>query len=130
MARAIWKNGHWNDMPDVRVTVKDIMGTAEPPCEYEAGDSWTISSFKAPEGLCMWAIGSMQFYLGAIRSRGRLLWEEEEDVAWFSCCDCDNPVVFELRRIDPDTTDAEECLVTMSSASAAESSALSGSPGK
>lgn len=106
VTRATWKNGLWNDMPDVRVTVKEVMGSGEPPCEYQPGDAWTISSFKAPEGLCLWAISCMQFYLGAVRSRGRLDWEEEEGVAWFSCCDCDNPVVFELRRIEGDAVDS------------------------
>jgi uncharacterized repeat protein (TIGR04076 family) len=108
MARATWRNGLWNDLPDVRVTVVDVMGSAEPPCEYVPGDSWLISSFKAPEGLCLWAISAMQFYLGAVRSRGTLLWEEDKDVAWFSCCDCDNPVVFELRRVEPSLDETKE----------------------
>lgn len=96
----IWRNGLWHDLPDIKVTVMRVMGSGKPPCKYEPGDTFTITAFKAPEGLCVWAITAMQFYLGAVRARGRLDWEPDQEAAEFCCCDSDNPVVFELRVVE------------------------------
>jgi uncharacterized repeat protein (TIGR04076 family) len=55
----IWRDGLWHDLPDIKVTVMRVMGSGKPPCEYKPGDTFTITAFKAPEGLCVWAISAI-----------------------------------------------------------------------
>ena len=85
--------------PEILITVKEVMGTGVPPCAYKPGDSWLVTDYGAPEGLCTWAIASIAPYLATLRFGGRLPWEDDQDRALACCSDPLNPVVFELRRM-------------------------------
>jgi len=85
--------------PSVQITVLDVLAEGEPPCGYRKGDSWMITDYAAPQGLCTWAITAMAPFLMAMRFGGELPWEEDKDRAVACCPDAANPVVFELRRL-------------------------------
>jgi uncharacterized repeat protein (TIGR04076 family) len=85
--------------PPVRITVVDVLGDGKPSCGYAKGDTWLISSDELPAGLCVWALVSMAPFLAVLRFSGSMPWETDKDVASVCCSDPNNPVVFELRRL-------------------------------
>jgi uncharacterized repeat protein (TIGR04076 family) len=87
------------DTPSIKITVLEA---AEQPCRYRPGDSWVVSTFEAPGGLCTWAITAMAPYLATLRFGGSLPWEEDKDRAVVCCPDAPRPVIFELRRMPRD----------------------------
>jgi uncharacterized repeat protein (TIGR04076 family) len=84
---------------DVRITVLDVLESGEPPCGYRAGDSWLVTDFHAPEGMCMWALNAIAPFLATLRCGGVFPWESDRDRAVVCCPDPGNPVVLELRRV-------------------------------
>jgi uncharacterized repeat protein (TIGR04076 family) len=87
---------------EVRITVLDVLESGEPPCGYRAGDSWTVTDFNAPAGMCTWALSAIAPFLATLRFGGVLPWESDPDRTVVCCPDPANPVVFELRRTGSD----------------------------
>jgi uncharacterized repeat protein (TIGR04076 family) len=87
---------------EVRITVLDVLESGEPPCGYRAGDSWTVTDFNAPTGMCTWALSAIAPFLATLRFGGVLPWESDPDRTVVCCPDPANPVVFELRRTGSD----------------------------
>jgi uncharacterized repeat protein (TIGR04076 family) len=85
--------------PEVHVTVREVLGSGDPPCGYGPGDSWLVSDYQAPPGLCMWALAAMTPFLASLRFGGCMPWEDNKDRAVACCPDAANPVVFELTRL-------------------------------
>jgi uncharacterized repeat protein (TIGR04076 family) len=63
---------------------------------HKVGDAWEIGA-TTPEGLCVYAFLAFAPAWSALRSGGRVSWEEDADAAQFACPD-HGEVVFELRR--------------------------------
>lgn len=85
--------------PEIEITVREVLGGGDTPCGYKPGDTWLITDYQAPQGLCTWAITSMAPFLSALRFGGAMPWEDNRDRAVACCPDAANPVVFELRRL-------------------------------
>lgn len=64
---------------------------------HRVGDRWEMGE-KTPEGLCIYAFLAMAPAWSALRNGGTFAWEEDPDVAHFSCPD-QGEVVFRLRRV-------------------------------
>lgn len=80
----------------VRVKVISQKGTCE--AGHKVGDEWVIGE-KTPQGLCIFAFGSLLTALMPLMFDGSFPWEKDPDVTTAACPDPDNPVVFELRRL-------------------------------
>jgi uncharacterized repeat protein (TIGR04076 family) len=80
----------------VRVKVISQKGTCE--VGHKVGDEWVIDG-KPPEGLCLFAFGSLLPSLTPLMFGGSFPWEKDPDRTTVACPDPDNPVVFELRRL-------------------------------
>lgn len=82
---------------DVCVEVVSQKGTCH--AGHKIGDKWIVSG-KTPEGICLTAFSCLYPLLSALRFGGSFLWEVDPDMISVACADADNPVVFELRRMD------------------------------
>lgn len=67
------------------------------PLGHRPGDAWEIGA-TTPQGLCIYAFLAFSPAWSALHTGGRILWEEDPDVAQFACPD-HGEVVFELRRV-------------------------------
>jgi uncharacterized repeat protein (TIGR04076 family) len=70
-------------------------------CEagHKVGDEFVIDQ-KAPAGFCTWALYTLFPFAEVLQFGGSFPWEKDGDTARVACPDPDNPVVFELRRVD------------------------------
>jgi uncharacterized repeat protein (TIGR04076 family) len=71
-------------------------------CEagHKPGDEFPIDQ-KTPCGMCSWAFYTIFPFAEVLQFGGTLPWEENPDRALVACPDPANPVVFELRRVQP-----------------------------
>jgi len=72
-------------------------------CEagHKVGDEFIIDQI-APPGICSWAFYTLFPFAEILQFGGTLPWESGPDTARVACSDPDNPVVFELRRVEFD----------------------------
>ncbi len=66
--------------------------------EHKVDDQWVIGS-KTPEGICLSAFNALFPSLRVLRFGGSFPWETNPDVTTAACPDAQNPVVFELTRL-------------------------------
>ncbi len=66
--------------------------------EHKVGDQWVIGS-KTPDGICLSAFNALFPSLRVMRFGGAFPWETNPDVTTAACPDAQNPVVFELTRL-------------------------------
>jgi len=57
------------------------------------------SAKKTPEGLCIFAFGSLLPFITPLMYGGSFPWEKDPDMTTVACPDAENPVVFEIRRL-------------------------------
>jgi uncharacterized repeat protein (TIGR04076 family) len=71
-------------------------------CEsgHNVGDEFLIDPVKTPAGMCPWAFCTLFPFAEPLQFGGAFPWEKDHSKACVVCPDPDNPVVFELRRID------------------------------
>jgi uncharacterized repeat protein (TIGR04076 family) len=71
-------------------------------CEagHRVGDEFIIDPLIAPVGLCVWALYTLFPGAEVLQFGGSFPWEKDPDKARIACPDPDNPVVFELRRVE------------------------------
>ena len=71
-------------------------------CEagHKVGDEFSVSPVKTPEGVCPWAFYTLFPFAEALQFGGSFPWEKDRNKAKVACPDADNPVVFELRRVE------------------------------
>ncbi len=81
---------------DVAVKVISQKGTCA--AKHKAGDEWVIDS-KTPEGICLTAFNVLLPNARVLRFGGSFPWENDTDITTVACPDAQNPVVFELRRL-------------------------------
>ena len=80
----------------VRVKVISQQGTCE--AGHKVGDEWLVGE-KTPQGMCIFALGSLLPFMTPLMFGGAFPWEKDPDVTTVACPDPGNPVVFEIRRI-------------------------------
>jgi len=80
----------------VSAEVISQQGTCE--AGHKVGDRWVIGE-KTPEGLCIFAFGSLLPFITPLMYGGSFPWEKDPDVTTVACPDAENPVVFEIRRL-------------------------------
>jgi uncharacterized repeat protein (TIGR04076 family) len=70
-------------------------------CEagHKVGDEFVIGQ-TAPAGMCSWALFALFPFAEVLQFDGTFPWEKDPDKARVACPDPDNPVVFELKRVD------------------------------
>ena len=81
---------------DIAIKVVSQKGTCAN--EHKVGDQWVIGS-KTPEGICLSAFNALLPNARVLMFGGAFPWETDPDVATVACPDAENPVVFELRRL-------------------------------
>jgi uncharacterized repeat protein (TIGR04076 family) len=85
-------------MANYKVSVKVISQKGSCEAGHRVGDQWVIDD-KTPEGLCIFALGSLLPFLTPLMYGSSFPWENNPDMTTVACPDADNPVVFELRRL-------------------------------
>ncbi len=80
------------------VVVKVISQKGTCGAEHKVGDQWVIGN-KTPEGICLSAFNALFPSLRVLRFGGSFPWETNSDVTTVACSDAQNPVVFELTRL-------------------------------
>jgi len=66
---------------------------------HKVGDEFVIDQ-TTPAGMCSWAFYTLFPFAAPLQFGASFPWEKEPDKAKVACPDADNPVVFELRRVD------------------------------
>lgn len=66
---------------------------------HKVGDEFVIGQ-TTPEGMCSWAFYTLFPFAEPLQFGGKFPWEKDPKKAKVACPDADNPVVFELRRVD------------------------------
>lgn len=83
----------------IQIKVVDIMGQGRCPLGIAVGDEFSYEH-EPPEGMCHWAFHGLFPLLTTLRFGGNIPWEDEPGIARACCLDPNNPVVFELRRLE------------------------------
>jgi uncharacterized repeat protein (TIGR04076 family) len=70
-------------------------------CEagHKPGDEFIIGQ-TASSGICSWALYTLFPFAEVLQFGGTFPWEKDPGKARVACPDPDNPVVFELRRVE------------------------------
>ena len=66
---------------------------------HKVGDEFLIAQ-ETPAGMCSWAFCAAFPFASALQSGASFPWEKDKGKALVACPDPDNPVVFELRRVE------------------------------
>jgi uncharacterized repeat protein (TIGR04076 family) len=85
-------------MTRIIARVQSQKGTCE--AGHVVGDEFVIDPVRTPGGLCPWAFYTLFPFAEALQFGGSFPWESGPDRARVACPDPDNPVVFELRRVE------------------------------
>ena len=80
------------------VLIKVISQKGTCYAEHKVGDEWVIRN-KTQEGICLSAFNALYPNARVLMFGGSFPWESDPDVATVACPDAQNPVVFELRRL-------------------------------
>ncbi len=81
----------------VRITIISKQGVCD--VGHEVGESWVVD-VKTPTGICCEAFHTLWSAITVFRVGASHPWDKEEGVAYMACPDPNNPVVFEVRRLD------------------------------
>jgi len=65
---------------------------------HKVGDEWVIGR-STPQGICGGAFNAMVPDIWVLAFGGSFPWEDDPDVTRTACPDAENPLVFELRRL-------------------------------
>jgi uncharacterized repeat protein (TIGR04076 family) len=84
-------------MPKIIAKVVSQKGTCQ--AGHKVGNEFVIGQ-TTPEGMCSWAFVAVFPYAEALEFGGAFPWESRPDRARVACTDPDNPVIFELRRVE------------------------------
>lgn len=84
-------------MTEIVARVISQKGTCE--AGHKVGDEFIIGQ-ATQSGLCSWAFYTLFPVAETLQFGGSFPWEKDPDKAIVACSDPDNPVVFELRRVE------------------------------
>jgi len=82
---------------DIALKVISQKGTCT--AGHKVGDEWVIKDYKTPERVCLYAFDVLFPFSQVLAYGGAFPWESNPDVTTVACPDPENPVVFELRRV-------------------------------
>jgi uncharacterized repeat protein (TIGR04076 family) len=85
-------------MTKIIARVVSQKGTCE--AGHKVGDEFVIEPMKTPPGMCPWAFYTLFPFAGTLQFGGTFPWGKDPDKTTVACPDPDNPVVFELRRVE------------------------------
>ena len=66
---------------------------------HKVGDEFAIGQ-TTPDGMCSWAFYTLFPFAESLQFGGAFPWEKDPTKAKVACPDADNPVVFELRKVE------------------------------
>lgn len=92
-----------NEFPNIQIKVISQKGTCV--CGHKEGDTFLCTS-GTPSGLCLSAFAALLPAIQVLRMGGVHPWEADGDAVSFCCPDYKNPVVFEVRRLNPEKCDS------------------------
>jgi uncharacterized repeat protein (TIGR04076 family) len=71
-------------------------------CEagHKVGDEFVIGQITPP-GMCSWAFYTLFPFAEVLQFNGAFPWEADPGKTTVACPDPGNPVIFELRRVEP-----------------------------
>ena len=81
-----------------KVRIKVLSQKGHCAAGHKVGDQWVVDE-KTPEGLCIFAFGSLLPILPAQMFGASFPWEKDPDATTVACPDAENPVVFKLSRL-------------------------------
>jgi len=84
------------DMYPVKLKVISQKGTCE--AGHKVGDEFDCSGLS-PGGICLFALNAIMPFLMPLMFGGTFPWSDDPDKAEAVCPDAENPVVFELQRV-------------------------------
>lgn len=85
-------------MTQIIAKVVSQKGTCE--AGHKVGDEFIIEPAKTPSGICPWAFCALFTFAEVLQFGGVFPWEKDPDKTRVACPDPDNPVVFELKRVE------------------------------
>lgn len=71
---------------------------------HKVGDEWVMNR-ETPAGICLPAFNAILLDARAIMYGGDFPWTSNSDTAIVTCPDPNNPVVFEIRRLNSEYTE-------------------------
>ncbi|MBI4297809.1 MAG: TIGR04076 family protein [Chloroflexi bacterium] len=82
------------------VKVKVVKQVGHCAAEHKVGDEFFITS-KTPGGMCLSAFAALYPTLRVLQFGGTFPWVKDPEVyPGIACPDAENPVVFEMRRVE------------------------------
>jgi len=93
------KNNRMAFSRKIKVKVIKILEKGECPFNLKVGDEFVFEHLPPPQ-FCHWAFHSLFPAITALRFGGNIPWEEKEGVCHLCCPDPENPVVFEITKIE------------------------------
>jgi uncharacterized repeat protein (TIGR04076 family) len=85
-------------MAESFVKVKVISQKGHCEAGHRVGDEWLVGE-KTPEGMCIFAFGSLLPFITPLMYDGSFPWEKDPDKTTAACPDGENPVIFEISRL-------------------------------
>ena len=87
-------------MPEMHnVIAKVISQKGECSVGHRVGDEFIVGQ-TTPEGMCAWAFCALFQFAVVLQSGSSFPWEAGEGKTTVACPDPENPLVFELRRLE------------------------------
>jgi uncharacterized repeat protein (TIGR04076 family) len=83
----------------INVKVIKILEKGECPIGLKVGDEFVFEHLPPPS-FCHWAFHSLLPFITTIRFGGNIPWEKKEGTCRLCCPDPENPVVFEIKRVE------------------------------
>lgn len=82
-----------------RVIAKVISQSGTCVAGHRVGDEFVMGQ-RTPAGMCSWAFCTLFPFVEVLEFGGAFPWEDDPDRAVAQCPDAENPVVFEVRRVE------------------------------
>jgi uncharacterized repeat protein (TIGR04076 family) len=83
----------------MKMIAKVISQQGTCPAGHKVGDEFEVGQTTS-EGLCSWAFYTMFPFAETLQFGGTFPWEGGSEKAKVLCPDPDNPVIFELRKVE------------------------------
>lgn len=83
----------------IKIKVIKILEKGECPLGLKVGDEFVFEHLP-PQNFCHWAFHSLLPFITALRFGGNVPWEKKEGYCQVCCPDAENPVVFEISRLE------------------------------
>ena len=82
-----------------KIIARVISQKGECEAGHKVGDEFVIGQ-TTPDGMCSWAFHTLFPFAEPLQFGATFPWEKDPSKAKVACPDADNPVIFELRKVD------------------------------